>query len=67
MFTRCIRCNRDVRGRSHVFMDSTGMEGPYCAACADVIRARRDALALASEAARRNLGVPRDGTTAQAA
>ena len=50
---RCIRCNRDVRERSHVFADSTGMEGPYCAQCADGVRARRELHALTLEAARR--------------
>jgi hypothetical protein len=34
-------------------MDSTGMEGPYCARCADGVRARRDLSGLAREAARR--------------
>ena len=63
---RCIRCNRSVRGGSHVFADSTGMEGPYCGGCADGVRARRELRALSLEAARRKEEY-RDDETADAA
>ena len=50
---RCVRCNRDVTGRSHVFMDSCGMEGPYCGRCADAVREARALTAEAVELLRR--------------
>ena len=50
---RCVRCNRDVTGRSHVFADSTGWEGPYCGRCADVVREARAMAAVALEIHRR--------------